>query len=372
MLPQLSRQLLARWSELPIGRKRPDRFGFLGTRTEIGDGYALFLAFADRDPAPCLVVKIPREPAAEARLQHEWDTLHHFQRLGLHEFASSLPRPILWDTIGGARVLMTSAPSGQPMGAGAASEHLARVGDWLVQLACITRTARSVSLIQQELDLVVQRLSATFELSNRELAVVEDWVSLWSRPAGDDRAVTFSAHGNLTSRNVWLHRDRLTVVNWEHSELECLPLQDVFTFITTYRFATMGRPLATGYLREFRAAYLSDGPSARLAYQAIDGYCRALDIPDDVVEPCFGIFLARAALQEYDRLLAAARRGYLPLLSDPGRPQRRSCQQAIRDQVWINLLRLFIRERGHFEAAVRRKPYRQLHAMHVRQGVSAG
>jgi hypothetical protein len=374
MLPQLSQQLLAQWSELPISQRRPDRLSFLGVRTGVGDGYALFLAFPDRDRAPCLMIKVPRGPTAESRLGHEWGMLNHFQRHRPHWSGASLPHPLLWEVIGGVRVLVTTAPPGQPMGAsvGSPSQYFARVGDWLVQLACTTRTTRPVAAMRRDLARTAERLGTTFELSDREMVVVEDWIAQWLKMAGGDQADLFAAHGDLRSRNIWLQRGHLTVVNWEQSGLACLPLQDMFTFITTYHFPARGRRPKDGYLRAFHATYLTHGPYADLVCRTIAGYCRALDIPLEGVEACFGIFLARAALREYDQLLAAAERGYLQLLGGPDRSERRPYRQAIKDQLWINLLRLFIKEQSRSKLGLYPDVQGRFRAILVEQGVSTG
>lgn len=374
MLPQLSQQLLAKWRDLPMDRPRPDHLSFLSVRTEVGDGYALFLAFADRDPVPCLAVKVPREPAAESRLQHEWGMLNHFQRHGPHWSGASLPRPLLWDVVNGVRILVTTAPPGRPLrpDIGSPSEQFARVEDWLVQLACATRTTRPIAAIRRDLGHTAERLGTTFELSDREVSVLEDWIGRWGKMVGDGQADLFAAHGDLRSGNIWWQRGHLTVVNWEQGRLACLPLQDMFTFITTYRFPAARRRGKESYLRAFRATYLTDGPHADLVCRTIAGYCRALDIPLEGLEACFGIFLVRAALLEYDQLLAAADRGYLPLLRDPDRSARRPYRQAIADQLWINLLRLLIKERGRFKPGTYLSTGGRYHAISVQQSVPTG
>lgn len=374
MLPLLSRQLLAQWSDLHVGRRRPDRLSFLGVRTGVGDGYALFLAFADRDPTPCLAVKVPREPAAESRLGHEWNVLNHFGQHGLHWPSASLLRPLLWKVGGGVHMLVTTAPPGQPMriDIGSPAEHFARVGEWLVQFACATRATWSMAVMRWYLERTVERLDTTFELSDQEMAVVEDWVARLLKMAVGGRVSLFAAHGNLRSQNIWLQRDHLTIVNWEQSGLICLPLQDLFTFVTTYRFPAVRRRPKESYMHAFRETYLAGGPYADLVRRTIASYCQALDIPLEGVEACFGIFLASAALREYDQLLKAADRGYLPLLGDPDRSVRRPHRQAIKDQLWINLLRLLIKERGRFKLGAYPDARRRFRATPADTRISAG
>jgi hypothetical protein len=374
MLPLLSRQLLTQWSDLPVDRRRPDQLGFLGIRTEVSDGYALFLAFADRDRAPRLAVKISREPGAESRLEREWTMLSHLQNQAPRVVRESLPRPVLWQLIGDVRVLVTTAPLGRPVtpGKDSSSEHFLRVGDWLVQLACTTRTTRPIAAIHPELERTTERLGTVFELSDQEMAMLDEWTGWLREMTRDDQVCLFAAHGDLRRKNVWLRRGHLTVINWGQSELDCPPLQDMFTFITTYRFPARRRRPKEDYLQVFRATYLADGPYADLAGRTITSYCRALGVPLESVEACFGIFLARAALREYDQLVAAADRGYLPLLKDPDCSGRQPYRQAIKNQLWINLLRLLIKERGRFKLSTYPGARGRFRAVPTGLGLSTG
>jgi hypothetical protein len=350
MLPQLSKKLLTRWSELPVDRGQPDRLSFLGVRTGVGDDYAMFLGFADGDSLPCLAVKIPRASAAQARLEHEWNTLNQLQRNGSPAIVTALPRPLSWERVGDVHVSVTTAPEGRPMAASSrlTHEHFSRVGEWLVQFACATRSNQTVEVRCCELNRVAERLVATFELSDPEMTVVGEWISHLEDMVQDGRLYLFASHGDLRRNNIWIDRDGLTIINWEHAESECLPLQDLFTFVTTYRFPVESRHPLDSYVRTFHNTYLINSPDASLVSRAITSYCEVLDIPPEGIEACFGVFLARAALQEYDRLCTAADRGYLPLLGGPNHMGRRPYKQAIRDQLWINLFRLLIEQRALF------------------------
>lgn len=373
MLPQLSQQLLAKWSELPIDRGRPHRLSYLGLRTGVDEGYAFFLGFAGDDAAPTLAVKIPRTPGVESRLQHEWQVLNHLQSREPLRSGASLPRPILWAAIAGRCVLVTSAPPGRPMATdrGSPAEHFALVGDWLVQLASATRSAQPVAPLRANRERTVARLGVTFGLQDREMAVVEDWLAQWLPAVGEGRADLFTAHGNLRRRNIYLNRGHLAVANWDRSELTGAPLHDLFTFATTYRLPPTRRSPLDSFLHAFRATYLNDGPYVDLVCRTIAGYCRALDIPPDSVEAHFGLFLANAALREYEQLLAAAGRGYLPLLRDPARATRRPHQEAIKDQVWINLLRLLVQERAKFRLGVQAGLRGRFRPVSLRKAASA-
>ncbi len=351
MVPQLRQTLLDRWANLPIERARPDRFSFLGIRTEVGDGYASFLIFADRDREPCLAAKVAREPGTVSRLQHEERMLNYFHRHLPERLRTSLPRPILHESFDSVFWLVTTAPAGQPIAAGVdrASEHFTRLADWLVQMAYATRISQPAAEVWRDLERSADQVCATFGLSGQEARVIEGWVAEWLQVIGEVEVGLVAVHGNLHRRHVWLQHRHLTIVDWERSQLAGIPLWDLFQFVTTYLFPVTRRGSLESYLRVFRATYLTDSPYVEQVCQAVAGSCRALDIPIGAVEPCFGLFLVHKALREYDRLLAAADRGFLPLLSHRKRSQKQPYQQAIKNQLWINLLRLLIKERAAFK-----------------------
>jgi hypothetical protein len=363
MLPQLSRRLIAKWPDLAIGPRRPDRLHFLGVRTGVEDGYALFLAFADHNREPCLSVKIARDPSAGARLEREWSVLNELRGRKLPGTTFSLPTPLSREIIDEACVLVTTAPPGQQLWSrhGSRIEHFSQVGDWLVQLACATHTVRPLVEVKRDLQRLTERLSVTFEISDQEMRVIQDWLDQQLKASRDDKVELFASHGNLHPGNIWRQHGQLTVVNWEQSSLAWLPLQDLFAFVTTYDLPLTRRRPKDTYLSIFRATYLVDTPYAELVRQTLFSYCAALDIPIESVEACFGIFLAQAALREYDQLLVAAEHGYLPLLGGnklAGSIQP-SYRQAIKDQLWISLLRLLIKERAQFRSATYRDTTRK-------------
>ena len=372
MLPMLSQKLLAQWPTLPLKRPKPGQLHFLGMRTETANKYAIFLGFADQERAPCLVMKIARKPPQESGLHREWDILNHFQQPGFIWINGSIPNPVLWAEMNGANILVTTAPKAKPFepSLNSAASHFASVTNWLEQLAQFTRTTSPPSVIHQGLTSMATQLFCLFKLSNEEMLVIENWKAACLKTFEHDRIDFFAAHCNLHYRNIWLQPEDMTIVNWEQGELTCLPLQDIFTFLTTYRFPATNRVSKETFLRAFQVTYLADNPYSDLVSKTIIHYCQSLNIPLEAVEAYFGLFLARAALQEYNQLLAATQRGYLPLLKNPD-TLKQPHQQAIKEQLWINLLRLMIQERRCFKPATLPKVWGQLQPIPVQKSLSA-
>ncbi len=347
MLPQVEQELLAQWSAAWTGRRRPARLSFLGMRTGLGDGYAAFLAFAGNDRLPCLAVKIPRHAAAEARLRHEWATLSRLRQTGGEPFRRAIPRPVLWVTVNGRGVSVTSAPPGSPLTGNSLRVPAARSGvlDWLVQFACATRVSRPAAQLRADGTALLRQLQETFPLSPRETTVLSGWVEQLAESGTGGTVDCFAAHGRLGGRNLWRAGERLMVMNWEQFEAVSFPLHDVFRFVLTCILPAERRLPAGEFLRAFRSAFVEADSFRRPAWQFVLDYCRVLDVPAAGLEACLGIFLACTALQEYRLLCTAAERGYLPLMPSADGHGRPSFRQAMKNQRWVRLLRLWIAER---------------------------
>jgi len=351
MLPELTQRLLAQWPNLPMDRQRPNKLSFLGMRTRVEAGYALFLAFADSDNVPWGMVKIARGSTAATYLQREWNILSHFQKYKLDVPGVSLPRPIFNEVVSGARIVVTTAPPGQAMGIGnSPARDLATLADRLAQFAYATRAAQPAWMVRQELKNSFEQLGNTFAgLSDREMKVFEGWITQGCEMIGDTQTEVIATHGNLHRQNIWLQRGQIAIINWEHGDLASFPLFDLFIFVTTYSLPPESRGSLAGYLHTFREMYFIEGPTTDLVCQAIVSYCQALNFPLDGVLSHFGIFLAQAALKEYEQLLIAAERGYLPLLRNSDGTRRQPYRQSIKNQLWLNLLRFLIKEHTSFK-----------------------
>ncbi len=354
MLPELSKRLLDRWSQLPLDRPKPKRLTPLGMRTQVGDGYARFFLLADQEESPCLVAKIPREEAAQERLWREWDVLEQYSQDSRSGLGDSVPHPVTMETVNETPIFVTTAPAGRPMAPdrSRAARHFAGVLDWLLRFNTATRIqAPQVERARQLQDLLAQ-VTGTFDLASHQERLLQEWTEHLLHRSGEsvDR---FHVHGNLASHHIWLQGRQVTVTNWEWARQDGLPLQDLFSFITTYAFPTSRRLAKEGFVERFRATILEDGPQARLAAQTIRSYCRALGLPTDELEAYFGLFLARAAVEEVAMLTAAAERGFLPLLKSRRDPARRPYARAIREQLWIALLQEFMEKRHAFRRLLR-------------------
>jgi len=347
MLPQLSEHLLRIWDNLPLERRRPERLSYLGMRTDIADGYASWFAFADRDAAPLLLVQIPRHAAAAARLGHAWEMLQWLHRAAAQTVGRSLLRPVWWDAVADGHALVTTAPAGEPLtdSNGSAARRVTEMGDWLIQLAAATRSSHDKAQVRRDLEIEMARVAERFALTPTENAALERWIAIWDAGIAGSRVDLFAAHGNLCRRNVWCGDHQLTIINWERSRAAALPLHDLLFFALVYLFPPTRRAPLAHFVRALEMAYLESGSYAAVVRRTVMRYCAALGLPPGSVDAHLGLMLACQAEREYEELQAAANAGYLPLLPESASQPRRTYQAAIKDQVWINLLRAFIRAR---------------------------
>lgn len=354
MLPELSRRLLANWSNLPLNRPKPERLHFLGMRTQVGDGYALFFGLADNDPQACVMVKIARVADAGERLRDEWTLLGQYSQDVRPGMQDSVPQPVALEEINGTVMTVFTAPAGMPLDAGAGQDvsHFNRVLDWLIQFNTATRSQISVDELACKIQPIVAQVVDTFELTQNEATVLDAWMGQVLHGQKRSNIDVFDRHGNLSTANIWLDRRQLTIINWERATRADLPLLDLFSFMTLYHFPNSRRLTREAFLDRFRGTYLTDGSRVALVGKTIAGYCRVLGIPFSQIEAHMGLFLAYSALDEFHMLTAAAERGFLPLLPSKDVPVRHPYKRAIKEQLWISVLKLFITERDSFRRIV--------------------
>ena len=312
------------------------------------------MAFADNERQPCLAIKIARDPVAETHLRHEWQVLNHFQGPNLSGIGKTLPQPILAEVVGAVYTLVSAAPSGHPIcKSGSQTDDLKKVSNWLVELAQATHSIRAVAAVRQDLGCLFHQLGNTFDqLSDQEMKVVDGWIHQSMVGREVQQFDLFAVHGRLRQGNIWSKNGQLTVINWERCNLFGLPLEDLFTFITTYFFPSLERGPIELFLRAFRRIYLRETDQSKFVINLISDYCQALSIPTKSVLPRLGVFLVRCAIEESEQLSAAAERGFLPLLSYPENGKQPPFRLAIKNQLWINLLRLLIDRRQFFRSTI--------------------
>lgn len=144
MIQTLEHLLRSQWSTLLPGRHTPQkiRVAILATSREVA-GTRILLLFADHDPAPSIVGKVPRHPQRIEALEREWALLNLLHTDMPEMLLGTLPRPLLKEELHGLPVYLQTALPGQnlktsiqrrerPLNGEQAQRDLAAMAQWLV------------------------------------------------------------------------------------------------------------------------------------------------------------------------------------------------------------------------------------------------
>ena len=103
-------------------------------------------------------------------------------------------------------------------------------------------------------------------------------------------------HGDYNPDNIYLHRSRLYVIDWEWAKAPGLPLVDLFEFALQY--TRLGAILGRERSQAISPPHLLDtfdpaGPLAPLLQRWTRRACQALRIPEAYIAPLLTLFIAR-------------------------------------------------------------------------------
>ncbi len=352
MLQSLNKILIEKWFELFQNGNRPSHINYLGIRSNVGDGYSIFLGFVDNHHFPCLKIKISRDPVSIAKLQNEWKILHKLKYSNSFLLSDSIPLPLLKEEIDNKLVTITSAPQGSPMlpKLKDCKTHFLTITKWLTQLGTTCQSPITKNTVQEKLVNVSEQLYKTFKFSHNQTTIYDGWMDQILGQGKAGKIILYTSHNNLYHVNIWLSNRKIMIDNWEWGDLISFPLHDLFNFITTYFLNLNRKKTLEDFLNSFHSTFFEENKQRNLIKHWVKNYCTSLEIPLENVEAYLGIFLGQRALREYNQLLRDADRGYLPLIKNTS--GRKSFSDSMRNQLWINLLRIFMRKKNCFSPDV--------------------
>ncbi|MFM7200709.1 MAG: phosphotransferase family protein [Myxococcota bacterium] len=234
MIPTLERLLRERWPTYFPERSMPHRvrLALLSTSREPG-GTRVLLAFADHDPLPSLVGKVPRDPNKVQALEHEWQRLNQLHQGAVEELLLSLPRPLeRMELHGGVVYLQTALPGrnlktaiqrGERLLSPAQVEaDLHRVSRWLELLQkspvpeALLPGEGGVQPLVHPLREVLPTLSREGVLTSEQGEALLAAAALLEQAQGG-RACW--VHGDLWPGNVLIHQERWSFLDWDGLEV---------------------------------------------------------------------------------------------------------------------------------------------------------
>ena len=257
-----------------------------------GGSRAILLGFDDDHPAPRVVVKVPTQPAGDARTSHEYAAVRDVRKLPDAAVAAAVPAAIglLADPPG----MVQAAAPGRSLSRLTAlrsrsladkSHDLQMVGDWLGRLHRWHVDGDRHTWDGSRHESVVERCEAyatRFGLEPHEQRLfartVERSEDLLGAPVP-----TVWEHGDLTVWNVFRDGDRVHVLDWEGAR-PGLPLADLLRFVTHWHeLALRCRTRAQGAAA--LAALVTPTTTRRAttaARDVVDGYCASLGLPPEL------------------------------------------------------------------------------------------
>jgi aminoglycoside phosphotransferase len=246
--------------------------------------------------APILVVKLPRLPGDNERLDREVSNLHAANH-GRDQDDDSIPRIVAYEDYHEHRLLIETAVPGQPMSPAVVRRQpeacIEAALAWLFALQDANQPAagwkpNGRSSARHWYERLVEQPFRQFRnilpASAADDRLIEPTVALLE-PFRDHNMPLVMEHGDFSSPNILQdERGRVGVVDWELAEPEGLPVSDLFFFLTYVAFARNGARKNSDYLKAFQQAFF--GPSA-WAWTYVTRYYEKFNLSRELVIPLF-------------------------------------------------------------------------------------
>lgn len=268
--------------------------------------HVIGFVLADDRIEPILVVKLPRLPGDNERLDREVANLHVANRARAEE-DKSIPRVVAYEDYHEHRLLIETAVPGRPMSPAIVRRQPELCIDstltWLydLQQATVSSTPRDdrdwfERLVEQPL----QQFKTLLAQSAEDARLVDQTLAL-VRPLHDHDMPLVMEHGDFSSPNILQDENgRVGVVDWELAEPKGLPAADLFFFLTYIAFARENARKNADYLKAFQQAFF--GPKA-WACSYVTRYRERLNLAPEMLAPLFVVTWGRYVAGLVTRLI---------------------------------------------------------------------
>lgn len=325
MLPQLRAYLLENWPDLAMGTHLPRELTFLVQAT--GVSKVCCYIFADNEPDPRWVAKMPRTPRDNPILQREYDLIRHLRDRGSEYVRATVPGPIFTVSIDGHIVGVERHIEGRTMDglmAGASLEQLRECLEmgigWLLrcqQETVVFHGRLSDSQVERYLRTPLEQLRTNTRLTESELRFVEELERRVLKLADHPLPLVFN-HGDFRPGNILLTGDGIRVIDWEFGAQAELPIYDVFSYLSRSYARYHAMEEIDGYLEDYlqamEAVFFDQGAFSALTAEYVARACDDLKMDPAWISPLFAMFLIVEANKFRAFLGERAERGYVYLL----------------------------------------------------------
>lgn len=298
--------LTRNWQRLSLERfGMPSRLScVVATPRFRASSHIIFFVLADGLQDPILVVKVPRLPGDNDRLNREATNLRTVHTARSGEF-DSVPSVIAYEDYLNNRLLIETALVGRPM-----SSKLVRrqqetcvesVTQWLTEFhqATAEPSGDATGWYERLAEYPLQQFVKAMPLLTEELHMIEQTQALTSLLRDRDIPLVFE-HGDLGPTNlVLMNEGGLGVLDWELAEPRGLPAVDLFFFLTLVAFARQRARSHAGYVAAFHETFF--GPSA-WARPYIMRYVKDMQLSSEMLTPLFVLCWSRYVASLVKRL----------------------------------------------------------------------
>ncbi|MFQ5638054.1 MAG: aminoglycoside phosphotransferase family protein [bacterium] len=295
------------WQRLELQRfgGAPDLSSLIVTPRFKASSHLIFFILTKTETEPILVVKVPRIPGDNRRLQREAENLRWIQSTRSDGF-DSIPKVIAFEDYAKNRFLVETAVTYETMRPGVVRRRpeicINAILDWLIDLQNSTRTKRDFSEVKHRRELVLRPLQyfeQTFPCSSVEKDLVADTKQIVMSLL-EETWPFVCEHGDLSSPNILMgQEDKIGVVDWELAEPRGVPATDLFFFLTYIAFARKNARKNEDYLAAFHKAYFEESPWTA---PYIKRYREKISISEKILKPLFVLCWSRYVASLVGRL----------------------------------------------------------------------
>ena len=362
MIQTILNYLLEHWDSLGLPVAKPHALSFIeiaGMRNF--PGKALFLIFSEEAKIPVLFVKVSRFQIDNTTIEREYTILQYLHRECANTLiTSSIPKPLLYETIGEHAVLVTDAFRGHSINRFKLSRLLfqekdtryncSRVTDWLLRFHHRMKiSVDGLTMdIKQQVENTFESFLNIFALSPEEMEFADTMNPAKGSIFGKESALYFK-HGDFVPGNIFDTDSGIKVLDWEYARKDYLPMHDLLFFFIWYSFDCAITGATSGdKLTKLQEAFFTDTWYSRLVKEQVLRYCRALSIDPTCMPWYFFMLLLSLSVDEYTGLLKNRNSGYMAMFKGYTTPIQTPSADVIRDGLYINLLRIFIKRNSAF------------------------
>lgn len=258
-------------------------------------GHIIIFVLTENNSEPILIVKVPRLPGDNGRLQREAENLRIIQDFRPDGF-ESIPKVIAFEDWQNERLLVETALRGQVMKPAVVrrqTEACTKAGlQWLIELHEATTSDRADTpdwferLVEPSLEMLTRFLPSagqTRTMIERTRELIEPFKQAELR-------LVFE-HGDLSAPNIlFTGNHQIGVVDWELAEPKGLPCTDLFFFLTYIAFALERARKTRQHVAAFQKAFFRENAWS-VSY--LEQYRQKMNIPEELMKPLFVICWCR-------------------------------------------------------------------------------